>query len=151
MQQKGILFWTIIRRQVSRDLWLLRPSPVIAQWVDYQQKPSSELGMNLPRDKMVMKCPPKYGQIYDHKGAMSTINWHLPRALPTPDNKGICHLPLCRLNPMLLWLLTSHTHWGSSGWREALCAPGIWWDSSLDSWMFLGTDFMISILTSPHI
>ena len=28
---------------------------------------------------------------------------------------------------------------------------GIWWDRSLDSWMFLGTDFMISILTSPHI
>jgi len=23
---------------------------------------------------------------------------------------------------------------------------GIWWDRSLDSWMFLGTDFMISIL-----
>ena len=28
---------------------------------------------------------------------------------------------------------------------------GIWWDSSLVSWMFLGTDFMISILVSPHI
>ena len=28
---------------------------------------------------------------------------------------------------------------------------GIWWDRSLDSWMFLGTDFMISILASPHI
>ena len=30
MQQKGILSWAITRRQVSRDLWLLRPSPVIA-------------------------------------------------------------------------------------------------------------------------
>ena len=29
--------------------------------------------------------------------------------------------------------------------------PGIWWDRSLDSWMFLGTDFMISILAFPHI
>ena len=28
---------------------------------------------------------------------------------------------------------------------------GIWWDRSLDSWMFLGTEFMISILASPHI
>ena len=28
---------------------------------------------------------------------------------------------------------------------------GIWWDRSLDSWMFLGTDFMILILASPHI
>ena len=28
---------------------------------------------------------------------------------------------------------------------------GIWWDRTLDSWMFLGTDFMVSILASPHI
>ena len=28
---------------------------------------------------------------------------------------------------------------------------GIWWDRSLDNWMFLGTDFMISILAFPHI
>ena len=28
---------------------------------------------------------------------------------------------------------------------------GIWWDRSLDSWMFLGTDFMISVLASLHI
>ena len=26
---------------------------------------------------------------------------------------------------------------------------GIWWDRSLDSWMFLGIDVMISILASP--
>ena len=28
---------------------------------------------------------------------------------------------------------------------------GIWWDRSLDSWIFLGTDFMILILASPCI
>ena len=28
---------------------------------------------------------------------------------------------------------------------------GIWWDRSLDSWMFIGIDFMISILVSSHI
>ena len=28
---------------------------------------------------------------------------------------------------------------------------GIWQDRSLDSWIFLGTDFMIPILLSPHI
>ena len=28
---------------------------------------------------------------------------------------------------------------------------GIWWDRSLDSWMFLGTDFIISILASSHM
>ena len=31
---------------------------------------------------MVMKCLPKYGRIYDHKGTVSTIDWHEPRALP---------------------------------------------------------------------
>ena len=48
MQQEGILSWTITRRQVSRHLWLLRSSPVMAHWVAYQQKPSSELGMSVP-------------------------------------------------------------------------------------------------------
>ena len=34
--------------QVSRDLWLLRPGPVIPHGVTHQQKPSSELGTSLP-------------------------------------------------------------------------------------------------------
>ena len=38
-----------------------------------------------------------------------------------------------------------------SGWSEAVCAPGNLVGLVLDSWMFLGTDFMISILASPHI
>ena len=36
------------------------------------------------------------------------------------------------------------------GVRNSLL-QGIWWDRSLDSWMFLGTDFMMSTLVSPHI
>ena len=40
---------------------------------------------------MVMKCPPKYGRIYDHKGAISTTNWHLTRALQTTEQQR--HLP----------------------------------------------------------
>ena len=28
---------------------------------------------------------------------------------------------------------------------------GVWSDGSLGGWMFLGTDFVISILASPHI
>ena len=40
------------------------------------------------------------------------------------NNKGFCHLPLWRLSPMLLWLLTFNNPQGSSGWSEALCAPG---------------------------
>ena len=40
---------------------------------------------------MVMKSPPKYAWICDHRGAMSTTNWHLPRALPTTEQQR--HLP----------------------------------------------------------
>ena len=40
---------------------------------------------------MFMKCPRKYGRIYDHKGAMSTTNGHLPRALPVTKQQR--HLP----------------------------------------------------------
>ena len=39
---------------------------------------------------------------------------------------------------------------GQGGVRHSVL-QGFWWDRSLDSWMFLGTDFMISILASPHI
>ena len=67
------------------------------------------------------------------------------------NNKGICHLHLHRLNPMLPYLLTFNNPWGSSGWSEGSVLQGIWWDRSSDSWMFLGTDFMISILASAHI
>ena len=39
------------------------------------------------QDNAGMKGPPKYGQNYDHKGAVSTTNWHFPRALPTTEEK----------------------------------------------------------------
>ena len=52
-------------------------------------------------------------QIGTHQGHCQWVN-----------NKGICLLPLQKLNPMLLQLLTFHNPWGSSGWSEALCAPG---------------------------
>ena len=35
---------------------------------------------------------------------------------------------------------------GAQGEVRHSVLQGIWWDRSLDSWMFLGTDFMISIL-----
>ena len=40
---------------------------------------------------------------------------------------------------------------GAQGAVRRSVLRGIWWDGSLDSWMFLGTDFMISIPVSPHI
>ena len=57
------------------------------------QKPSSELGMSLPSNtgQNSGKWPPMYGWIYDNKGAMSTTNWHLPRAVPMTEQQS--HLP----------------------------------------------------------
>ena len=37
------------------------------------------------------------------------------------------------------------------GGVKALCAPGNLVGQVLDSWMFLGTDFMFSTLASPHV
>ena len=45
----------------------------------------------------------------------------------------------------------STTPEGVQGGVRHSVLQGIWWDMSLDSWMFLGTDFIISILPSPHI
>ena len=59
----------------------------------YQQKLSSELGTSLPCNTVQNghEMSPKYGWIYDHKGIVSTTNWHLPRALPTTEQQR--HLP----------------------------------------------------------
>ena len=65
------------------------------------------------------------------------------------NSKGVCHLSLRSLNPVLLHLLPSVPPWGSSGWSEALC--GIWWDRSSHSWKFSLSGFMIPILSCPHI
>ena len=93
MQWEGILSWTITRRQVSRDLWLLRPSPVTAHWVIYQPKPSSELGTSLPSNvgQDGYEMPPKVWLDLWPKWAMSTTNWHLPTALPMTEQQS--HLP----------------------------------------------------------
>ena len=56
-----------------------------------KKKKNWEWAFPATRDKMVMKCPPKYGWIYDHKGAVSTTNGHLPRALPMTEQQR--HLP----------------------------------------------------------
>ena len=41
--------------------------------------------------------------------------------------------------------------WGSSGRSETLCDPGNMVGQVLDSWIFLGKDFMIPIPASPYI
>ena len=73
--------------------------------------------------QMTMKWPPKYGQIYDHKGAVSTTNWHLPRALPMTEEQR--HLPHAstEIESHAAIAIDLQQSWGSSGWSEALCAP----------------------------
>ena len=67
---------------------------------------------------------------------LSTTNWHLHVKYKlvlaksmcqqlNSNHKGVCHLPLWRLNPMLLKLPTFNTRWGEFRVEnEALCAPG---------------------------
>ena len=155
MQQEGILSWTITRRQVSRDLWLLRPSPVIAHWVAYQPKPSSELGTSIPSNvgQDGYEMPPKVLSDLWPQQAMSTTNWHLPRALPMTEQQR--HLPSASTesephDPIAVAL--------QQLWSEAHHAPGHlvrWFFRQLDFFffffMFLGTDFMVSIIASPPI
>ena len=153
MQWKGILSWTITRKYVSRDLWLLRPSPVIAHWVAYQQKTSSELGMSFPSNvgQNGHEVPPKVWS--DSWPQWGCVNHKLVL------NKSIANdwtkaFPICLCEDWTPWC---HGCWPSTtpeglkrGVRPSVL-QGIWWNRSLDSWMFLGTDFMISILASPHI
>ena len=127
MQWEGIVSWTLTIRQVSRDLWLSRPSPVIAHWVVYQQKDLQnwEWVFLATRDQTVMKRLPTYGWIDDHKGALPTTDWHLPRALSRTEQEGRFHLPLRRLNPVQLQLLAFNTctesrvEWGTLCSRES--------------------------------
>ena len=143
MQWEWIFSWTTTRRQVSRDLWLWRPRPLIAHWMAYQQKPSSELGMSLPSNlgQNDHEMPPQVRQNLQPQGALSTASWHWGHC--QWRNKGVCRLPLWRLNPVLLRLLIFDTPWGSSGWRQHSVLQRIWWDRYLDSWIFSETDFMI--------
>ena len=45
----------------------------------------------------------------------------------------------------------SATPEGVQGGVRHSVLQGIWWDRSLDSWMFLGTNFTLLVLASPHI
>ena len=71
---------------------------------------------------------------------VSTTNWHLPRALWMTEQQR--HLPSASMETephaaiavaLQQSLREFRVVWGI--WLQ-----GIWWDRSLDSWMFLGTD-----------
>ena len=154
MQWEGILFWTITWRQVSRDLWLLRPSPVIAHWVSYRQKPSSELGTSLPRNagQNGHEMPPKVWSDLWPQGGHVNYKLALTKSIANDWTTKLFAICLYRN-----WTPCCYSCWPSTppervqgGVRHSVL-QGIWWDRSLDSWMFLGKDFMISILVSLPI
>ena len=146
MQREGILSWTITGTQVSRDLWLLRPGPVIPHGVTHQQKPSSELGTSLPSNtgQNGHEMPPKVWSDLWPQGGHVNYNLALTKSIAkdwTTKAFAIC-LYSC-------WPSTIPE--GVQGGMRHSVLQGIWWDRSLDSWLFLGRDFMLSILASPHI
>ena len=152
MQREGILFWTITRRQVSRDLWLLRPSPVTAHWVSYQQKPSSELGTSRPGNagQNGHEVPPKaWSDLWPQGGR---VNYKLARTKSIANDWITKAFAICLYGN---WAPCCYSCWLSQPLREfrvgwgTLCSRES--GGSLDSWMFLGTDYIISILASPHI
>ena len=80
-----------------------------------------------------MECLLKYGQIYDHEGALSTTNWHWPREFSsnwiTTREFAIC---LCRD-----WTFCCCSCWPSTSLGEFrvewdILLQGIWWNRSLD-------------------
>jgi len=73
---------------------------------------------------------------------LSTTNWHLPRALPTIEQQ--MHLPSASTDKWGDWILCCYSCWLStipegvqSEVRHSML-QGIWWNRSLESWMFLG-------------
>ena len=90
------------------------------------------------------------GTIEERRG-LSATNWRLPRALPTTEQQR--HLSSASVETeahAAIAAKPSPTPEGVQGGVRRCVLQGIWWDWSLDSWMFLGTDLMISILASPH-
>ena len=133
MQWEGILSWTITRRQVCRDLWLWRPSLVIAHWVTCQQKPSSELGRSLTSNmrQNVHEMPPKtWSDVWPQEGR---VNYKLALTKSTANDWTTKAFAICIYRD---WTPCCYTCWPSTipegvqgGVRHSVL-QGIWWDRS---------------------
>ena len=78
---------------------------------------------------------------------VSTTNWHLPRAMPTTEPQR--RLPSASTETEPHAAIADDLQQPLREFRvERGMLQGIWWDSSLDSWMFLGTD---SLSQSLHL
>ena len=84
----------------------------------------------------------------------TTVNYKLAFTKSNANDWIIKAFAICLYGdwtPICYSCWPSTTPEGVQGGVRHSVLQGIWWDRSLDSWMFLGTDFIISILASPHI
>ena len=84
----------------------------------------------------------------------TTVNYKLAFTKSNANDWTIKAFAICLYGdwtPICYSCWPSTTPEGVQGGVRHSVLQGIWWDRSLDSWMFLGTDFMISIFASPHI
>lgn len=73
------------------------------------------------------------------QGAREVLEGPQPPPTHAPEPFSQAPTTHCHLH-LPFWILKTrdlNTPQGSSGWVETLCFQGIWWDWSLDSWMFL--------------
>ena len=85
---------------------------------------------------------------------MGTVNYKLALTKSIASDWTTKAFAICLCGDWTPWCYScwpSTTPEGVQGGVRHYGLQGIWWDRSLDSWMFLGTEFMISILASPHI
>ena len=135
MQREGIFSWAITTRQVSGDLWLSRPSPVIAHWVVYQQKKKpSELGVSLPSNMGQdghEKAPHVWLNSWPQGGPVNYI-LALAKRIAKDWTRAFA---TCLCGD---WTLHSGSCWPSTpaeSRSEVVCAPRNLVDRSLDSWI----------------
>ena len=143
--------WEETRRQVSTDLWLLRPNPVTAQWVSYQQTPSSELGTSLPSNtgRNGHEMSPKVWSDLWPQGGQVNRKLSLTKSIANEWTTKAFSTCFCGdWAPCCCSCWPSPTPEGAQGGVRPSVLQGIWWNRSLDSWIFSGTDFIIPVFAS---
>ena len=121
----------------------------------YQQKPSSELGTSFPSNagqnghEMLTKVWP---DLFMTRGGH--VNYTLALTKSIVNDWKAKAFAICLYGD---WTPCCYSCWPSTipegvqgGVRHSVF-QGIWWDRYLDSWIFLRTDCMISMVVSPCI
>ena len=102
-------------------------------------------------------CPvhhqlPELAQTHVHGVSDATVNYKLALTKGIANDRTTKAFAICLYRdwtPCCYSCWPSATPEGVQGGVRHSVLQGIWWDRCLDSWMFLGTDFMISVLASP--